>query len=615
MADRTNVGELRPTQLLHTFGVGAVIDLPNISAMVMGLDEWDTTHARPIVEDRLLAAVKRDLGDQVERMLSPPIAPDDGGAMPWQEQPLIGVPVAPFPRFMRCPSCQRLAPRAKGVFDLRADTRRPDNTRYVHTNCQKANAPPVLPARFLVACSNGHLDEFPWVSFVHQGATGCQGELTLRELGASGEAADIELRCRACDAHRRMVDAFGQGSMGSYSCRGRRPHLRDFQEQSCPSELKTILLGASNGWFAVTRSALYVPPKAQAKIARLVEARWSELQDADALAVVTFLRKRGELGALTEFSDAIIWQAIQTRRSASPASEEDLKIPEWGVFSDPTDAPMTEDFRLVEVAAPKSFAWCFERVVLVERLREVAALTGFTRISDPRDFDDGGAGSSGAHAPLSRKPPRFVPASEVRGEGIFIQFREDVVAKWCAERSDANAAFAAAHRRWRIVRNIPDPEKGFEGIRLALLHSFSHALMRQIAIECGYAGASIRERLYASDAIDGADPMAGVLIYTAAPDSEGTLGGLVSLGRPEHLERHISQALEEMRLCSSDPLCAEHAPGGTAHVTLHGAACHACLFAAETSCERGNRYLDRNLLVETVSGGRDAFFARARAVM
>ncbi|MEU0985687.1 hypothetical protein [Streptomyces sp. NPDC005953] len=99
--------------------------------------------------------------------------------------------------------------------------------------------------------------------------------------------------------------------------------------------------------------------------------------------------------------------------------------------------------------------------------------------------------------------------------------------------------------------------------------------------------------------------MSGILLNTAAPDSEGTLGGLVSLGRRERLGPVIEQALEEARLCSSDPMCAEHDP--RIHSRLHGAACHACLFAAETSCERGNHYLDRALLVETLTGDLGAF--------
>jgi hypothetical protein len=137
------------------------------------------------------------------------------------------------------------------------------------------------------------------------------------------------------------------------------------------------------------------------------------------------------------------------------------------------------------------------------------------------------------------------------------------------------------------------------------MHSFSHALMRELTLECGYTAPSIRERIYAS----GVDPqidMAGVLIYPAAPDSEGTLGGLVALGRPQELGRMIRQALERAMLCASDPLCSEHDPRRDG--TLHGAACHACLFAPETSCENGNRYLDRSTLVPTFRLPDTGFF-------
>jgi hypothetical protein len=103
--------------------------------------------------------------------------------------------------------------------------------------------------------------------------------------------------------------------------------------------------------------------------------------------------------------------------------------------------------------------------------------------------------------------------------------------------------------------------------------------------------------------------MARILLYTAAPDSEGTLGGLVALGDPKALGRHLDQALEAMRLCASDPLCAEHHSIND-RLTLHGAACHACLFLPETSCERGNKYLDRSVLVSTVESGGLAFFAK-----
>ncbi len=153
-----------------------------------------------------------------------------------------------------------------------------------------------------------------------------------------------------------------------------------------------------------------------------------------------------------------------------------------------------------------------------------------------------------------------------------------------------------AHLSWRRRRNLPtDSGKGWPGIRYVVLHTLAHALIRELALECGYGASSIRERIYSTR--PDVPEMAGVLLYTAAPDSEGTLGGLVSLGEPDHLGRLLSQALERARLCSADPLCSEHDP--TTDGSVHHGACHACQFASETSCERGNRFLDRAALVDT----------------
>ena len=129
--------------------------------------------------------------------------------------------------------------------------------------------------------------------------------------------------------------------------------------------------------------------------------------------------------------------------------------------------------------------------------------------------------------------------------------------------------------------------------------------MRELALECGYSATSIRERIYASLPGAGVD-MAGVLIYTAAPDSEGTLGGLVRLGEPKMLGRLIAQALEHADLCAADPLCAEHDP--IPDRSLHAAACHACTFAPETGCEQGNRFLDRAAVIPTMTTAAAAFF-------
>jgi hypothetical protein len=154
-------------------------------------------------------------------------------------------------------------------------------------------------------------------------------------------------------------------------------------------------------------------------------------------------------------------------------------------------------------------------------------------------------------------------------------------------------ALRDAYARWRDNRDL-DPDPTFPVARYLLIHTLSHLLLREIALECGYSSASIRERLYVGTP---GQPAAGVLLSTAASDSEGTLGGLVALGEAGFLGRLLGQAFEGAETCSSDPLCSERVPVPPSD-HLHAAACHACLFASETSCEAGNRWLHRGVLVD-----------------
>lgn len=304
--------------------------------------------------------------------------------------------------------------------------------------------------------------------------------------------------------------------------------------------------------------------------------------------------------------------AIDTKRSGGSKEKtpvDDLKLPEWKAFSQPGSAAENKDFKLKQVAPPLGFERLLEDTVLVERVREVRALLGFTRIESNADFAEATILSDGRLTNLSRASPKWLPASEVRGEGIFIRVREEALLAWETRPEVQQLAqeFLASHKAWRALRKLEPLGEGFPGIRLVLLHSLSHALMRQIVLDCGYTSASVRERLYSRQPGEAGGPMAGILLYTAAPDSEGTLGGLVELGDPLTLGRHLQQALESMRLCASDPLCSEHRPD-TLGRGIQGACCHACQFAPETSCEQGNRYLDRSVLVNTFSARGTAFF-------
>lgn len=624
---KTPVGEVRSSQAIHTFGVGALVDLPRLSAIVMGLDEWDPPQPKQVIaEERLLGLIRTHLGDQVEMLVSPPPKPEGSGPKdPTDPQWRRGLPVSPFPRWARCPVCDLIAPLDSGLFELKTgDVWQPDRTRFVHRNCEKAKGrpPEVVPMRFIVTCEAGHVDDFPWVEFVHGGPTKCKSLLRLREFGVSAEAADIVVKCDTCGASRPMTEAFGDhGSSGDKkkgdkpqkyiigSCRGFHPHLRH-RAKKCNEDVRAILAGATNLWFPVTVSAISIP-EGKSVLEQRVREAWGVLEAVTSREVLAFARKQPGLETLMQYSDEEIWEASESYREGSkenkPADVAELKRAEWEIFSDPKGKPTEKDFRMREVSPPKGWGdWIF-RVVQVERLRVVQALTGFTRIVNPGDFTDPSEIPEQRRVTIARKPPAWVPAAETRGEGIFIQLREEAIRAWLQRPAVAarDAEFRSAHEQFRRARGIPNPTAGYPGLRYVLLHSLSHALLRQFSIECGYGAASLTERIYASG--EDGEPMAGVLLYTAAADSEGTLGGLVALAEPEALGRHLFRASSEAGLCASDPLCAEHSPGDDV-LGIHGAECHACGFAAETSCERGNKYLDRALLVNTVAGPDVAFF-------
>ena len=603
-----HVGDLRPSQLLYTYGIGAVLDLPQLSGIVLGVEDWPDDRMLKISEPRLLAAVKSALGSQVGALRAPPVVDDD--VNPFDEDAQVGVPIAPFPRWLRCPACRLLAPVDSGLFKLKEEPFRPDRVRYVHDPCPKRGRPPaVLAARFLLACRAGHHDDFPWIEYTHRGAGSvCSNPLLqLDELGSGGQAVEVRVSCRSCQAERRMSDAFGDDAQVVLPrCRGRHPHLGTTED--CDEEVRTLLLGASNAWFPSTITVLSVPSE-EGVLEQLIEDRWAVLETVSSREVLEYaLGQNPELARLREYEVAEVWAAIEARQGGQGSGGEDgvsdLLHPEWEVLINPAGAPDTEDFSLSGREPPAEFADSIEAVVLAERLREVVALTGFTRIDAPDDTDLEGVLTP--RAPLSRMAPRWVPTVEVRGEGIFLRLPEERVNDW--EEAYAGSGrfevFENAYAQWRKRRNL-DASRGFPRPRYLLLHSLAHALTRELALECGYGAASIRERIYSTDPeLD--QPMAGLLLYTAAPDSEGTLGGLVSLGEPDQLGRLLSQALLRAGLCSSDPLCSEHDPRDDGSV--HGAACHACQFAAETSCEKGNRFLDRAALVETFSRSDLAYF-------
>lgn len=596
--------------MIHTYGPGAVVDLPRLSVVLASTDLWDINHTERVLEPRLLGAVRAVPGcHQVSEFRTPPWEPET--ANPFDEWARIGVPVHPFPRWLRCTGCDLLSPVDRKLFQLNVPAYRPDQARYFHDRC-KGRRPSAVPARFFVACTAGHLDDFPWIEFVHRGGQCPRGGpiLELKEAGRASRATEVRVVCKTCDANRLVQDAFGNDAEAHLPrCRGQHPHLQRF-DTDCTQPTRALLLGASNAWFSVYRSALTIPT-VTGDIEQKVAEHWDDLQDIEDRFEFDVIVKRLRKGAgekalrwVLHWDSEDVWRAIVDHRGGNHGETgiADLRGPEWEAFTAAVP-PNSDDFKIRALETPAGFKKILDHPIAVDRLREVQALCGFTRIDGPD------AGDPNRVAPIWKQELSWLPAAEVRGEGILVRLPEARVEQWEKDYQQSNRYrdIEQATRNWRLRRGL-DPDEGMKPARFVLLHTLSHLLIHQVALDCGYSTASIRERLYCRESGDPeGPPMAGVLLYTASPDSEGTLGGLVALSEPMRLAGVLRDALSRAKICSTDPMCADHRAGDLGDA-LHNAACHACLFAPETSCEEGNRYLDRGTVVPTLGHSDDAYF-------
>jgi hypothetical protein len=364
--------------------------------------------------------------------------------------------------------------------------------------------------------------------------------------------------------------------------------------------------GATNGWFPVCRSALKIGQSADPIIAAIQNCNEHQIERIDTLEKLRTYLGDSMFEPLNGMEPEKVWRKIQEMRGDVPPEEQDLRWPEWCALRDLEHyGDSSQELFLQPGTVPDFVADRVSRVVLVRRLSEVRALSGFTRV------DSLGGPIAEELAPEKIMPvyprgrrPRWLPATEVKGEGLLIELNEEKLRSWETGYVKGRAS-SMASKHWEWERDRGRTKTPFPGARFVLLHTLAHALIRQISLDCGYPASSVRERIYSSQ--DSERPMAGVLIYTASPDSEGSLGGLVDLGNPSRLPDLLRGALRQMTRCSSDPLCADHEPD--AHASINGSACHACQLVSETSCENFNLFLDRNLLVPTIAYTNLAFFS------
>lgn len=614
-------GKIRRSQIVTTFGPGAMVDLVKRSGIVAGLEHWRGDPGVPgsgfheVHEPRLLA---RLAGSGVKKLYTPPTVPRGDEKNP------AGIIIYEFPLWFLVDAPSRDE-------NARGTKARPFRSRQmIHRSAlqgMKYGKDRVTPIRFVQACKYGHVSDIDWAAYVHRGPSDCRRTLYLDERGTTGDFADIFVRC-ACGQKRPLAEAIPKdknnpNDLPLGACQGYEPWLGEkFWNGSSgvcpppgergPTANRLLVRSATNAYFPTLATVISIPEQEASPTDNAITLLWGkgieEVTSADELRGFRKFNK-DHASAIVGISDAEVLAAIERKRNAPPIdASKGFKAAELQKFlgHDLGVDTRESDFFATDVVLPKSrppLLNAVKRILQVHRLREVVAQTGFTRLEPSERSVDPSLDLGVRQARLTgNEELDWRPAVENRGEGVFVAFDSDAIAKWLSSKAtDARRQqLEDGVEAWR--KRHPGVPFRFPGADYVMLHSLSHLLITAVSLECGYAASSIRERVYAST--DGH----GILLYTSSPDVEGTLGGLAAAGK--RLLHHLGAALAYGVLCSNDPVCAQHEPDNAVEERFfHGAACHGCVLLAEPSCEWRNEFLDRALVVPTVAGLGAEFFA------
>lgn len=607
-------GTIRHSQITSTYGPGALVDLVDGGAIISGLGWW--SKGEPIIEDRLLAMLAKEPEFRNLRLFGPPPSGRnlDDPTRKW-------IKAFKFPEWF---SCQNEKCWEDGDLPPRRDGARPRRLLRINQldgnghKCKggKGKTSKVQPVRFTRSCRYGHIDDIGWFDLVHSKKDGepCRRQiLWIDEAGASGDLADVRVACSGCGASVRMSVAAQRFSKDKGPtlgmCQGRRPWLGDDKSEDCGEPMRFLLRSATHAYFPVMASVIHIPDP-DAELREKITGIYHLIKNVKSAAQIDMLRDlQDEVRvALDGIKADIAYAEVLHRREDKPAVQKKPKEAEVEVLLASNESKNNDRFMLKGVPLPKGRKGpiaAVNKLVLLPRLTEVRALVGFTRF-DPKSTDIDGDLDIGAEVARIDDPMTWLPAVENSGEGFFFSLDEGMLTRWEEKigTRTRDELFKDGFKTWQAQREDRKKAKDdFASARYVLLHSLSHLLITAVSLECGYAASSIRERIYA-----GAGG-SGILLFTASAGAEGSLGGLVEVGR--RLERYLEQALDLGRLCSNDPVCAAHVPDhevGSSDRHLEGASCHGCLLISEPSCERMNMYLDRTLVVPTVETSEAAFF-------
>lgn len=583
------------------FGIGSIIDFPNESLMMAGLDAWEDMKKFRIYDQRLANWLSIDYF-QVPPSKSSKFTKDS------DQNHDSYLPYVRFPLWYYCPYCRSMKKADWNDSSIpRCDSKYKANPNSRSCSSLKGkNRRRMIPIRFIIACENGHIDDFPWIEWAHSipGQSLDKTEIcenpNLRFISTGSPGLEgLKVQCISCHKSRSLYGSAGQGALIGLKCKGNRPWLGPEGREKCIPEKEPIMLqrGATNLYFPDVATSILIPPFSGSNYRREIDdpevwnkiVSWiNEGKCIDDFLDVFLLNKNLDKNRMK----AIIKEKISTDIGKTE-DEEDYRYKEYIALQESAE-DIEDDFHTVKQDMKNYKRWIsdfFESIVLVEKMSVTHSLTGFSRIFPP-SYDKKNV------MVLSLKKKNWLPGIRIYGEGFFLKLDQKAIETWIKKNSRKLSSRYLSKSTTLNIKSVKiNPE-------FYLLHTLAHILIRQTIFECGYGTSALRERIYFSNKEN--RKMNGILVYTAAGDCEGTMGGLSQQGSPGYFEDLLENALRKAIWCSNDPLCMESRGQGISSLNL--GACFACTLLPETSCEEGNKLLDRFALTGSLQEPESGFF-------
>lgn len=613
---------VRMSQIVSTFGPGSIMDFRDQTLMTAAPKYWDENY--DVIHDERLEKKLHVSEFRIHK----------------DEKCNRGVPFVRFPNWYFCPKCKKFQHISKWEKEYKP-IRKNSNEFMLKPKCMNCKIP-IIPSSILIACENGHINDFPWIEWVHLHKGKICKNPQLRIVTESGILGleGFRVKCIECNASNSLKGALNKNTFrnivktsngnldenlkNKFKCTGNMP-WKGVKEKQCSEFPRTILRNASNIYFPKIESSILIPPYSE-------ELNYKIENSHEFGAFLSAKNKSEKKGKLDRFLEEDLEDYIED--IAKEIKEEDniyaiRKILERKIEAYDEENSYNRNFYRAEeydallgkisesflnssefkIVLKNNLEYGIDQisnVTLVKKLKEVRALVGYTRINPPLAHIMGTDKSSDKSKVVNIKEyeDRWYPAYEVRGEGIFIELNTELINKWEKNNKVKNRA---AKLNARYNKDKDTEFKREITPKFLLLHTFAHILIKELSFECGYSATSLRERIYCNSS-EKEMCMSGILIYTASGDSEGSLGGLVKQGNPEFLSKIIKNAINKIKWCSSDPICINS--NGQGRDSLNLSACHNCVLLPETSCEEFNILLDRAMLVGTLKNKDIGFFEK-----